>query len=204
LLKYIALVSALTFGTVAHAATISGYFSASGTDQFTASTITLSSASVSAAIGGDFATYLTDGTPINFMAGALPYVQGTNIPVTSPLGYVPVFNVSNHGETFTFNMTDYSASYITNATLGCGTGSTCLNASGMGFFTASGPLSGQSGPAVFTFTSQYAPGSNVANLTTFSASSSAIAAATPEPASVVLVGSGLFALAGLARRRLMI
>lgn len=187
---------------MAHADTVSGYFSASGTDQFTSSTISISSASVAAVVGGDFANYLTDGTPITFMSGALPYSQGTNIPISSilPQGYVPLFSVSGKGETFTFDMTSYSASYVTNAALGCGVGSTCLNASGMGYFTGSGPLNGTSGPAVFTFTSQYAPNSTLATVTTFSASSSALAP-TPEPASIALVGSGLFIAAGLARRR---
>ncbi len=48
---------------VAHADSISGFFSATGTDIFTTSTITFGSAQVAGAIGGTFATYLTDGEP---------------------------------------------------------------------------------------------------------------------------------------------
>ena len=196
MLKRLALLSALTLGTLAaHADTISGNFSAVGTDTFTSSTITFGNSFVLGSVTGDFAPYLNQLTPINFMGGALPYTQG----VDNPAPNVTLFTVAGNGETFSFIMSSYSASYVTDDP-GCGQGSICLNATGKGFFSGSGVLNGQSGPATFTFTSQYAPGVNIANFTTFSASASA-PAPTPEPASLALVGSGLLAAGGFARRR---
>lgn len=187
----------------AHADSISGYFSATGTDSFTPSTITFYSSQVAGAIGGTFATYLTDGTAINFLPGALPYHQGMNTPPNPPftLGYVPLFTTTGGGVTFTFNMTDYNAGYINNGTNGCTSGSTCLDVTGDGFFTATGAITGTSGPATFSFTSQYVAGQPLASMTTFSASTAA-APPIPEPASIALVGSGILGLAGFARRRL--
>jgi len=207
MLKRLAALTVLAIGSVpvAHAASVSGFFSATGTDTFTPSTITFFSAQVAGALGGDFATYLSDGTAINFLSGALPYTQGVNnLPPNPPFtgGFVPLFTITGSGgEVFTFDMTNYSAMYITNGSLGCANGSTCLNASGTGFFTASGPLTGTSGTGTFTFTSQYVPGQPLASITSFSASASA-QPPVPEPATLALVGSGLLGAMGFIRRRI--
>ena len=187
-----------------HAAPITGFFSANGTDSFTSSTITFDSAQVAGALGGTFATYLTDGNPINFLSGALPYHNGPNTPPNPPFttGTVPLFTTSEGGETFTFNMTDYNAGYITTGINGCTSGSTCLDVTGDGFFTATGPTSGTSGPAVFSFTSQYVPGQTVDSITTFSASTAVTPSAVPEPSTLALLGSGVLAMAGVVRRRM--
>jgi len=205
MLKRLAVLSVLLVGSLtARAAAISGFFSATGTDTFTSSTITFTPGGsvVAGAIGGVFATYLTDGNPIVFLSGALPYSNGLNFPPNPPftLGYVPnFFTVTEGGVTFSFNLTQYTAGYITNGTLGCAVGGTCLDVTGDGFFTSNNPSLTQSGNAVFTFTSQYVPGQPLASITSFSAS--AAAPPVPEPASLALVGSGLLGVFALARRR---
>jgi hypothetical protein len=201
--KNLVVLSALAIGSVAvaHADSISGFFSANGTDSFTSSTITFSPGStVQGAIGGTFGLYLTDGNPITFLSGPLPYTTGANIPP----GGIPIqlFSTTENGETFAFDITAYTANFVTNGTLGCNVGSTCLLATGDGFFTGTGAVDYTSSPATFVFTSQYPPSQGVGTQTTFSASSSAIPSAVPEPASLALFGTGLLGLVGVARRKL--
>ena len=202
MLKRLVMLTALAISsaTVAHADSISGFFSATGTDSFTSSTITFTPGSsvVAGAIGGTFATYLTDGNPITFLSGALPYTTGANIPP----GGIPIqlFSTTQAGETFAFDITAYNANFVTNGTLGCTTGSTCLLVTGDGFFTGTGVVNYTNSPATFLFTSQYVPGQPLATITSYSASTSAVPAPIPEPATLALFGTGLVGVVGMARR----
>src|SRR3979411_2239109 len=114
MLKRLAVLTALAVSsaTVAHADSISGFFNATGTDAFTSSTITFTpgSSAVAGAIGGTFATYLTDGNPINFPSGALPYAQGSNIPP----GGIPIqlFSTTEAGGTLPFAISSYKPQLV--------------------------------------------------------------------------------------------
>ena len=202
MLKRLVVFAALAVSSVAvaRADSISGFFSATGVDSFTSSTLTFAPGTsvVAGAIGGTFATYLTDGNPITFASGTIPYVQGNNVPPA-----IQLFSTTEAGETFGFTVTSFNADFVNNGTQGCLSGNTCLTITGMGNFTGTGAVTYTPTPAEFQFTTQYVIGQNVGSLTSFSASASATPPSIPEPASLALFGTGLVGLVGIARRKLI-
>lgn len=191
--------------SVARADQITGFFSVTGQDSFTAPApigslaFVPGSSNVEGLVGGAFATYLTDGNAVLFHAGILSYVQGMNTPIA-----FQAFSTTEGGETFGFTATSFDADFFTGtaSTPGCLTGDTCLSVTGFGTFTGTGVHAFDPTPGQFEFTSQYVNDQSPGTITTFSASTEANP--TPEPASIALFGTGLIfvALSAAGRKAL--
>jgi hypothetical protein len=179
--------------------TVGSSFLLSGSDTFTSSSVTFGTAQVgnpgdtgTTNIKGTFATYLTDGpsgSAVTFLS-PLYYSNGTyTLPSTELISIAGA-----GGEQFTFNITGYTASYTD---FGGGNASLTINGTGTFQSGPGSPVTYASTPGSFMFYSEEVNGNTQSN---FSASAVAV---SPEPNSVVLLGTGLISVAGLVfvRRR---
>lgn len=205
MLKRLIVLSVFIVGTVAvaHATSISGSFAVNGNTGFDPSTITFGTA----AVGG-----IPDGTFLG-MTGAVTMFP--TFPLDTPLPYASGFQtvLARTGSANIEVMTNTTGSIVTDFFMvdytaipsSCGVFS-CLVINGDGFFTETG-FTQTNGS--FTFTIQesaselaaYDANHQAVTPTTFSATGTA--SPIPEPGSLVLLGTGILGLAGVARRKLI-
>ena len=192
--KIFALGAALVLAApLAHATTIDANFGVAGPASYTyispqSATFAFANSPVPGAtfttVGGSTITpYFTPGQTITFQTNTFSLGPlGSTTTLATPFA---IGTTTEGGETLTFYVTSYVANYI---------GPSGANIDGTGYFTETGAVNYTQTNAYFAF----AP-SKAGSSMTFSANT--VTAATPEPSSLVLLGSGLVSAAGMLIRR---
>ena len=189
LMKALALGGALTaLAPFAHATSIVANINVAGSDSFTSSTISFPSGQQNTTGGSTLnGTTITYGTAVTFTPGPFTYTPAVNLGSGALLA-----SISSLGLNF-YVLTE-TPTYVANN----GMGFTTLDLKGTGYFTETGGFSQT--PATFDLTTQEVIGSSAGTITSFSASG-ITNAPTPEPSSLILLGTGVLGAAGMLRRR---
>ncbi|HLY47473.1 MAG TPA: PEP-CTERM sorting domain-containing protein [Stellaceae bacterium] len=173
-----AIAGALLYGGQAQAGPITGTLSLTGTDSFTASSINFTGAG---SIGADSGSFLELGTCTGCVALNNFTASATNFQV---------YSATNNLDTTALTLANVVFDYATGATFDTLT----ISGSGTATLTGFDPT-----PGTFKLTTQGTSGQTDTGIFTFS--STTVATAVPEPASLTLLASALGTLAWFSRRR---